>query len=788
MGDYMENYDVVIVGGGLGSLTTATYLSKRLRNVAVFEEGKRKKLQKYAKKIKDSDNNKYEFQFYNYDLGGVHEGDLFYEYMKRCGLQTEFQYFDNEYVMVVTKDKRLTKRPNDAINFRTYLVRQYPKQRNNIHKLFEDIFRHAADYKEQKLMRLKNKENTLPSLLIEWGDLSLHQVLSKYIRNEAIIDEFSLVYDCIGIPPVEINAYNYFIKWFDTFIEGSHFIRTSFDNIVKVFSKEISKNKEKIFTNRKIDKIILEDNKIKMVIDSEGNEITARNYVINMRLDNFVDEYLPDNIEMKENFYQTFSTVEKCRKINQLYIGLSKSAEEVGITEKHYLFSEIPDDDVRLLSVVNYKLIDHKSCVDGKGAILVEFLDDDMKRNEKIQQVLAQLTVYFPLLADNVAVSKLGTKRDYFGGIASTEYWKDKSTNDLFDVDDYSYINPITNAYFIGSWVKPESGITGIIQTGVEYGDIIDDLIYYGDDDDYFITHDELMNIIAHQFIPGSLGKQEHNVQFFIGKDSYYIRTKRKNYRLYHGVSDISDLIIIATNECLYDLSVGNTTLVKALNTGNLEYVGEREFLNDVIDAFDMGIESQSAKNYSYVHGKYGMKFMIAQFIIIMLANLGANYIEYAFLAPVVLVLLVSSVIWKYKKLKHISLFEYGTIFVYAVLSILGILSIFDLLISNIEGVIESKYTLLLFSGYLLATWLINKPIVFKFFRYDYRTDYTKTKLFQKTCGGITFLWGVLFFAISLFSFVLPSNYTMLSYYLVIFGIFFTYYYPKYYVESNIDD
>jgi len=27
----MEKYDVVIIGGGLGSLTTAAYLSKRLR-------------------------------------------------------------------------------------------------------------------------------------------------------------------------------------------------------------------------------------------------------------------------------------------------------------------------------------------------------------------------------------------------------------------------------------------------------------------------------------------------------------------------------------------------------------------------------------------------------------------------------------------------------------------------------------------------------------------------------------------------------------------------------------
>ena len=77
----MEKYDVVIIGGGLGSLTTATYLSKRLRNVAVFEEGKRKKITKYTNRLKDSNNNKYEYKFYNYDLGGINQGDLFYEYI-----------------------------------------------------------------------------------------------------------------------------------------------------------------------------------------------------------------------------------------------------------------------------------------------------------------------------------------------------------------------------------------------------------------------------------------------------------------------------------------------------------------------------------------------------------------------------------------------------------------------------------------------------------------------------------------------------------------------------------
>lgn len=782
MGDSMEKYDVVIIGGGLGSLTTATYLSKRLRNVAVFEEGKRKKLQKFTKSFKDTDNNKYEFKFYNYDLGGVHDGDLFYEYMKRCGLQNEFQYFDNEYVMVVDKGKRLVKRPNDFKNFRIYLVRRYPKQRDQIHKLFTDIKRHHDDYKEQKMLRLTNKEHTLPSALIEWGDLSLKQVLQKYFNNEDLIDEFSLVYDSIGISNTEVNAYNYFIKFFDTFIDGSHFIRTSFDNVVKTFSTEISKSREKIFTNRKIDRFVIEDNVIQKIIDTEGNEISAKHYVINMRIDNFVDEYLPENQQMKDNFLETFASLKEIKSINQVYLGLSKDAKKLGITEKHYLFSEIPDDDVRLLSIVNYKAIDEKSCKNGKGALLIEFLDDDLPRKQKLEQVIEQVKAYFPDIEGNVSLSRIGNKRDYFGGIASTDYWKNKTVNDLFDVDDYSYINSLENGYFIGSWVKPESGISGMIQTGVEYGDIIDDKIYYGEDDDYFITHDELMNIIAHQFIPGSLGKQERNVQFFVGKDSYYIRTKRKNHRLYHGVSDISDLIIIATNECLYDLSVGNTTLEKALNKGNLEYVGEYEFLLEVIEAFDMGIETETAQRYKYYSGKMGLKFMLALFSILFLSSYLGNFFDAVFVAPATLVVFGGVAYWKYRKLNYFSVFEYVTLGVYFVLFILS------LIFREVNTLHNSKYIVLIFAVYLLVTWLIDRPVAFGYMRYDYRTDYTRTKLFKNACGGITFIWGVLLLVISGLSFTIDRPYALLSYYLIIFGIFLSYYYPRLYVRSNIDD
>ena len=777
----MEKYDVVIIGGGLGSLTTAAYLSKRLRNVAVFEEGSKKKLQKYTNRLKDEFNNKFDFKFYNYDVGGVHEGDLFFEYVKACGLENDFKFDDNTSVTIVDKNKRTVKRPNDYKNFLIYLVRHYPKQRDEIHSLFNDISRHHKHYKAQKIARLNNLENTIPSLLIEWGDLSLYAVLKKYFSHEDLINEFTLVYDSIGMPITEINAYNYFIKWFDTFIDGAHFIKTSFDTVVKTFTTEISKTKEKVFTNRKIKEFIVLDDKIEKIIDNNGFEIQAKHYVINMRIDDFIDEYLPEATDIKEKFAEMYFTKDLGRTINQVYIGLNKDAKDLGIKDKHYLFSNIPSDEVRLLSLVNYKEIDKTSCKDGKGAILVEFIDDDLPRKHKLTQVIDQIAQYFPKIVDNIAVSKIGKKRNYFSGLSSKEYWKNKTVNDLFDIDNYSELNPFVNGYFIGSWVKPEAGITGMIQMGVEYGDKIDELIYHGDDEEYFITHDELMAIISHQFIPNALGKQEKNIQFRVGKDNYFIRTKAKHQRLYKGINPLSDLIIIATNDCLYDLSVGNTTLEKALSNGTLEYIGEKVFLDEVIEGFDMGIEIESAQKYEYIQGKYGIKFMLAIIGVLVLSNLLANYYNYVIIAPITFAALGVILYFKYKILNLIISFE---IFVMSLYFTLAITSIF---VSQLNKLHDSKYLVLLFATYWLVTWLINKPIAFGYVRHDYRTDYTRTKLFKSMAGGLTFIWGVIFLAIGGLSFIMVQSYAALTYYLAVIGLYLTYYYPNSYIKGTID-
>ena len=94
---------------------------------------------------------------------------------------------------------------------------------------------------------------------------------------------------------------------------------------------------------------------------------------------------------------------------------------------------------------------------------------------------------------------------------------------------------------------------------------------------------------------------------------------------------------------------------------------------------------------------------------------------------------------------------------------------------------------LIIISLYWLGTWIINKPVAFDYTKFDYRTDYTTTKLFKTMSGGLTFIWGGLFLIIAGTNILTGQEYSTLGYYLIIFGYYLTYFYPNLYIKGNIN-
>jgi hypothetical protein len=88
--------------------------------------------------------------------------------------------------------------------------------------------------------------------------------------------------------------------------------------------------------------------------------------------------------------------------------------------------------------------------------------------------------------------------------------------------------------------------------------------------------------------------------------------------------------------------------------------------------------------------------------------------------------------------------------------------------------------------GSFFVTWLINKPIVYEFRKYDFRQDYSDSKLFKVINNGLNFVWALFFLVILVGTHFTGNDYVSAWYNLVFMGIFLTYVYPLIYVKTNI--
>ena len=92
--------------------------------------------------IIDAENNKYHFEYNPKGIvTGVNNKGLMYEYLNDLGLIDELKATNIPSDIIINKDNTFRKRILNFEQFRVYLVRYYPKNRDQIHKFFRLQYR-----------------------------------------------------------------------------------------------------------------------------------------------------------------------------------------------------------------------------------------------------------------------------------------------------------------------------------------------------------------------------------------------------------------------------------------------------------------------------------------------------------------------------------------------------------------------------------------------------------------------------------------------------------------------
>ena len=784
-GEILNYYDCIVYGNDIYGLIVAVYLARKMRKVLVIQDSS-KTIDDFEEiKITDPENNKYHFEYNPKGMVcGLDKNGLTYEYLDNLGLIDEIKATKIIEDVVVNSDNTLRKRIHNFTQFRVYLVRHYPKSRNRIHRFFDDLERHYQNYTEQYINMLKNTSYTLTSLMIEWGDYSLRQLLDKYFDNDDLKQEF-LMNDFInGLNCEEINSYNFFSNYFVGIHSGFYMLENSEDDLRKMLIKKLTIiSPDSIIKTRVKEFTMDEDGKIKSIVDKDDNEYSSKYFFIDSNPLKFYPNYFDGKEEDIEIIRSYYPNLDQKQFINTLYLAINQNPKNVGLEDILYYFKNNSESPVKIIKLLNYSLFKNEDKRRKKGMICVDFTYEDASRFSQ-DDILSRVYEAFPKLKKNIVGIKQGKPRPHFTMLSDASVRKNLSINELIDIEEFGHIQVFDNLYLGSKYLRPEAGIYGVFNQSLIFGDTIEDRLYFGEDDGVFhyLNNEEIMMMIRHNYDYKIFGNQEIHINFHIGKNTYFIRTKGKNIVIHQGRYSQADLAIYTTNDTLSNLLLKKITFNEVMNEGSLKFRGDLDLLLKVVDAFNLD-DYQEYNPLDYKKSKYkdmGAKILFAYFGIYFGTCLFSNYVNGIWIYPFALVLGTLVAYFKYKSYEELNWFD---IFINAVFLIGLILSISWNAYNTFHF---DDHLLGLMALALMVSVFTDRPVVYNYTKFDNNVDYRNSILFKIISNGLTFVWGFLLLAILVGTYITGEQYVSVLYNFYFVGIFFMYFYPVIYVNTNI--
>lgn len=776
----MNYYDCIIIGDDIYALTIALFLTRKMRNILLINQPSPFKEKTEEVSIKHNDE-KHLFKYRSDQIiTGLDAHGLTKAFLNELGLTDAIEFERLSEDFVVDKQGIKKSRSNDFNDFKIYLMRYYPKQIEQIKTFFNDLDRHYLNYKEQYINLLHNNDYTLSSLMVEWGDYSLFDLLTHYYSDPSILNEFKTNNFINGLDLKKVSAYNFFSNYFIGLKSGFYFMRTPIENLRNILLKKIKESSKHSIVSSKITNITGQGQRIAYIEDSEGKQYFGKYYFVSDQPLEFYNDFFEDLDAHVNKLKSYYPYLENTSVKRTMYLVLDKPADYYDIKNLIYYYNDNDLDQERIIKIFNYGLANNKGL--GQGELCIDFTYDKHKGyNEK--NLLDKLYLAFPRLRKSQISLQYGKEDSYFAMLRDKKLRKKFSINELIDYESLNHLNYYDNLYIGGAFVRPESGFYGKIHQSVLTADKIEDNLYFKDEtEDYYYSNDQVMMMLRQNYDNAYFGNKETHINFHIGKSFYFLRIKGRNIVLHSGKYGNPDLTIYTTNDQLIELIYKKTPYQDIIKSNFFKYSGEKDTLKAFLKAFDLDDRFDfKPKKISKPPFKYfGLVSLNLYLLFVSLAAFLFNYLPGIYIFSSAFFLISVLTIVKHHFTKKINVYEILLIFIFLSLMVLSIF------LPNVNTLKDDGLVLIPIAALLFISVVVNRPYVREYLEYSYTKEFVQTKLFLSVTNGLSFIWGFIFVIIVFGPFFSGEKYVSVFYNFVFLGFILSHYYPSIYVKTSI--
>ncbi len=482
-----ESVDAVVIGSGLGGLTTALKLAQNGFKTVVCEQhavpgG-------YAHSFTRK---KYRFDVSLHHIGGLNPEHSIYKVLDGLGVLNRLTFTPKKTLFSAQLPEFTITVPNTQKGLIKRLEALFPQEKEGLSRLFSFL----VDLKNEIMGPWVDADYVPPKqpLLPLYGDKTFGEIIDEFVKDSTLKAVLSQFWTLVGLPPDRATAS------FSTCVFNSYFLEGSFDikgggaALTRAMTERLAELGSLSFVNAAVAAISLDkENRANGVVLSDGRSIAASIVVSNASPHHTFFDLLPEHAT-KPIFKHRLQQMVPSISFFVTYIALDCHPSTLGIPESTFFFNHRSDTESAYqralagdVSVTDWAITSYENSsivsYPAKGGIVtvVEVTDGARWMNmseeeyraekERISKLLIKkYNKRFPGLKKHAVLIEYATPKtmsaytgNYNGAIYGLAQLPEQANSKRL-----RNVTPIPNLYLTGAWTWAGGGYEGAIMSGVQ--------------------------------------------------------------------------------------------------------------------------------------------------------------------------------------------------------------------------------------------------------------------------------------------------------------------------------